>query len=306
MSKNVIHPEYLKAGDSVAVVAPSGVVDRERIEDAIKVLKAWGLKILLGEHLYNSFGIFAGNDEERLSDLQWALDSIDIKAIFFARGGYGLSRIIDKVDYHNMIKHPKWIAGFSDITLLHFHIYNNTGIPVIHSEMLLNLSGNLTSEKSISTLKDFIFKGESAYQWDCDNVICGEIKAEVAGGNLSMLCSIPGKQLADYLKDKILFIEETGEHLYRIDRLLLSLKHEGVFDGIGGLIVGGISDIPSSRTNFGYTVEEIVLNALGREDIPVAFGFPAGHIRDNRALCFGLEYFFRVDSLSAVLALTLI
>lgn len=303
MSKRVISPEYLKPGDSIAVVAPSGVVDRERTQEGIKVLKDWGLNILQGEHLYKSFGIFAGEDEDRLSDLQWALDSKEIKAIFFARGGYGLSRIIDKVDYRNLIKYPKWIAGFSDITLLHFHINNITGIPVIHSEMLLNLSGKLSDEKSISSLKDFIFKGKSAYQWDCDIVSCGETKAMVAGGNLSMLCSVPGSQLKDYLEGKILFIEETGEHQYRIDRLLHSLKHQGVFDSIVGLIVGGISDIPESETSFGYTVEEMVLNALQRQDIPVAFGFPAGHIKDNRAICFGLEYFFRVDPLSAVLAL---
>ncbi|MDX2415379.1 MAG: hypothetical protein QNK33_09340, partial [Bacteroidales bacterium] len=174
-------------------------------------------------------------------------------------------------------------------------------MPVIHSPMLLSFARRADSE-SIDSLREILFEGRSAFQWDSDNLQKGETKSVLAGGNLSLLYSLLGIGLSDYMAGKILFIEDTGEHLYRLDRMLMSLGLAGVFKRISGLIVGGISDIQENDNDFGAGIEEIVLNALGRDDIPVAFDFPAGHIADNRAFYLGREYFFRVDTLNAVLS----
>ncbi len=291
----------METGSKVAVVAPSGYVDINNIQNAIGVLNSWGLNTIEGDSLYKRNGIFAGTDSERLADLQTAIDDKDIKAIVCARGGYGLSRIIDRLDLKALQEFPKWICGFSDITILHYYVMKELAMPVIHSPMLLSFARRADSE-SIDSLREILFEGRSAFQWDSDNLQNGETKSVLAGGNLSLLYSLLGVGLSDYLAGKILFIEDTGEHLYRLDRMLMSLRLAGVFKRISGLIVGGISDISENDNNFGAGIREIVLNALGRDDIPVAFDFPAGHIADNRAFYLGREYFFRVDTLNAVLS----
>ncbi len=295
-------PSLLKEGDRVMLVAPSGRVNSVKTKKAISLIESWGLEVSEGKHLYSKDGIFAGSDMERLADLQEALDSADIRAIFCARGGYGLSRIIDRVDFTGFRSNPKWLIGFSDITLLHTEIIRKTGIPVIHGEMPLNYSNEIAGAEPLDTLKDALFKGICSYQWMPENLRQGETRSVVAGGNLSMLCNILGTGLNDFLKDKILFIEDTNEHLYRIDRMLMGLRMAGVFGVISGLIVGGMTDIIDSKVPFGKSVEELILDVVSDYNIPVAFNFPAGHIDDNRAIYLGREAFFRVDSLSAVLS----
>ena len=297
-------PPLLKKGDKVAVVAPSGAVDRIKIEEGVSILKSWGLEVLEGKHLYKTDSTFAGTDSERLFDLQNVLDDVSVKAVFFARGGYGLSRIIDRVSFAGLISSPKWLVGFSDITMLHYYVGLRTGIPVVHGEMLLNFAKDSREGSSLSTLKGLLFKGVSSYQWDSDSLRQGEGRGILVGGNLSMLCSVPGNEFAEYIDGKILFIEETGEYRYRVDRMLHSLRLAGVFERILGLVVGAVSPVTDSDDDFGYSLAEIITGVVGRKEYPVALNFPAGHITDNRALCLGAEYFFRVDSLSAVLALT--
>ena len=236
-------PSLLKEGDRVVLIAPSGRVSSVKTKKAISLIESWGLEVNEGKHLYSTDGIFAGKDTERLADLQEALDSPDIKAIFCARGGYGLSRIIDRVDFTGFKQNPKWLIGFSDITLLHTEIIRKTGIPVIHGEMPLNYTNSNAGTEPLDTLKDALFRGSCSYQWLPANLKQGETRSLVAGGNLSMLCNILGTGLDDFFKDKILFIEDTNEHLYRIDRMLMGLRMAGVFGVIKGLLIGGMTGI---------------------------------------------------------------
>jgi muramoyltetrapeptide carboxypeptidase len=302
MGNIVKQPELLKEGDSVIVVAPSGRVNIDLTKEAISLIESWGLNVETGEHLYKRDGIFAGSDEERSQDLQKALDRPDIRAIFCARGGYGLSRIIDRLDFSGFEKAPKWLVGFSDVTVLHTEIIRSTSIPVIHGEMPLNYSDRLRFPESLSTLKDALFAGQCSYQWSPKHVKQGETRAIVAGGNLSLLYNLLGTGMDDFLSGKILFIEETNEQLYRLDRMLMGLKLADVFRSISGLLVGGMTDITDSNIPFGRSLAELILEVVEPYDIPVAFNFPAGHMKDNRAIYLGKEAFFRVDSLSAVLS----
>jgi muramoyltetrapeptide carboxypeptidase len=295
-------PSLLNEEDKVMIIAPSGRVNYGKTKKAISLIESWGLEVTEGKHLYNKDGIFAGSDEERLSDLQSALDNPEIKAVFCARGGHGLSRIVDRLDLTAFRRYPKWIIGFSDITLLHTEIIRRTGIPVIHGEMPLNYADKDITGDTLDTLRDALFSGSCSYQWMPFKLKQGETRSVVAGGNLSMLCNILGTGLDDFLKDKILFIEDTNEHLYRIDRMLMGLRMAGVFENISGLIVGGMTDIIDSNVPFGKSIGELILDVVSDRDIPVAFDFPAGHINDNRAFYMGSEAFFRVDSLSAVLS----
>lgn len=301
MKINILIPPLLKKGDLVFLVAPSGYVNKDSTKSAIAMLEAWGLKVKEGESLYKRRGIFAGSDKERLADLQEAINNADVKAIICARGGYGLSRIIDKLDLTLLKESPKWVVGFSDITVLHYYIMSFAGIPVIHSAMLLNFTRGAESI-AVGSLRDILFTGSSSFQWDSDKLVQGEVRAVLAGGNLSLLCSLLGVGLSEYLEGKILFIEDIGEHQYRIDRMLMSMRLAGVFDLIAGLVVGGISDVPEAENDFGRGMEDMIMDAIGRDDIPIAFDFSAGHIFDNRALYLGREYFFRVDALNAVLS----
>lgn len=295
-------PSLLKKGDKVIVVAPSGRVNTDKTKRAISVIKSWELDVTEGKHLYKKDGIFAGNDSERLADLQGALDNPGIKAIFCARGGYGLSRIIDKLDFEGFKRSPKWVVGFSDVTILHIEILRKTDISVIHGEMPLNYADSQTSAETLGTLRNALFEGSCSYQWMPANLRQGETRSVVAGGNLSMLCNILGTGLSEFMRGKILFIEDTNEHLYRIDRMLMGLRLAGIFDNISGLIVGGMTDITDSKVPFGKNIEEIIMDVVSGYNIPVAFDFPAGHINDNRAFYLGREALFRVDALSAVLS----
>lgn len=304
MKEIIAMPPFLKTGDKVAVVAPSGAVDRTKTMEGLNILKSWGLEPVEGSSLYKRDGNFAGTDEERLTDLQFALDDASVKAVFFARGGYGLSRIIDRVSFGNLIAYPKWLIGYSDISILHYYTGLNTGIPVVHGEMLLNFGKAGESGSSLLTLKALLFDGRSSYQWDSESLVQGECKGILAGGNLSMLCSVPANELAGYLDGKILFIEETGEYRYRVDRMLHSLRLAGIFNRIRGLVIGDFSPANEGDDDFAYSLEDIIMNLVAGQQYPVALKFPAGHTADNRALCLGAEYFFRVDSISSVLAVS--
>jgi len=295
-------PALLNKGDKVIFIAPSGRVNTDKTKKAISLIESWGLDAAEGKYLYKRDGIFAGDDSERLADLQAALDDKDLRAIFCARGGYGLSRIIDQIDFDGFKRFPKWVIGYSDITVLHTEILRKTGIPVIHAEMPLNYADSNISAETLASLREALFEGRCSYQWMPANLRQGETRSVVAGGNLSLLYNIMGTGLSEFLRGKILFIEETNEHLYRVDRMLMGLRLAGVFKNIRGLLVGGMSDITDSNVPFGKSIEEIILDVVSDYHIPVAFDFPAGHKSDNRAVYLGREAFFRVDSLSAVLS----
>lgn len=283
-------PSYLKAGDTVAIVAPSGVLrNRESdIREAEALLASWGLKVVIGKNVFKQNGHFAGTDSERAEDFQNALDNRQIKAIWCARGGYGAVRILDRLDYHKFQQNPKWLLGYSDITALH-NQFHNLGFESIHTMMCTGLSdGTSNSKATISSFKDAIFGKLLTYNLaGSPNNKQGTVTAPLVGGNLTMLHTMLGSKTSIDTSGKILFIEEIGEYAYHIDRMLQSLKRAGYFEGCKGLLVGDITKVRKNTTEFGRTIEEIILDAVAEYGFPVAFNMPAGHDKDNRAMILG-------------------
>lgn len=278
-------PKNLVPGDTIAIVAPAKAIEAEHVEYAKSLLEKKGYKVLVGENCLGRNNYFSGTDEERRADFQWALDHPEVKAILCARGGYGCVRILDKIQWASYFREPKWILGFSDVTV--FHLKSNTfGVPSIHATMPLNFQNN-----SLAALNTLFYAMEGgAYKietpWNPKNKL-GEVSGELIGGNLSIVYSMLGTPNINSFKDKILFIEEVGEHVYAVDRMLFALKQAGVFDQIAGLIVGGMTSMKDTDPGFGEEIENLILDQLYLLKKPVAFGFPAGHIDDNRALIFG-------------------
>ncbi len=289
-NKTLIQPRYLKAGDTVAIVAPSGILkDRtDEVELAKALLKSWGLNYVVGKHVFSRNNHFAGTDEERCEDFQKALDDPKISAIWAARGGYGTVRIIDKLDYTKFKKNPKWIIGYSDITALHNQVHNE-GYESIHAMMCVSLNEDKNGlEETIATFKDALFGSTLSYTLKGSKYNrTGTVAAPLVGGNLTVLHTMLGSKTSIDLSGKILFIEEIGEYEYHIDRMLQSLKRAGYFDNCKGLIVGDISKVRKNTTAWGKPVEQLILDALSDYDFPIAFNMPAGHERDNRAMILG-------------------
>ena len=286
----LIQPSYLKAGDTIAIVAPSGVLQNRNseVEQATTLLKSWGLNVMVGKHVFNKNGHFAGTDAERAQDFQQALDNPKIKAIWCARGGYGTVRILDRLDFTKFRQKPKWLLGYSDITALH-NQFHNLGFESIHTIMCTSLTTDLSGiEQSIATFKEAIFGKPLAYtlKGSLHNKT-GQVTAPLVGGNLTMLHTMLGSDTSIDLSGKILFIEEIGEYAYHIDRMLQSLKRAGYFDNCKGIIVGDISKVRKNTTEFGRTIEEIILDAVDEYNFPVSFNMPAGHEKDNRAMILG-------------------
>lgn len=289
-STKLIQPPYLKAGDTVAIVAPSGVIKNgvKEIEQAKALLKSWGLHAIVGKHVFSKYNHFAGTDDERCEDFQNALDNPTVSAIWCARGGYGTVRILDKLDYTKFKNHPKWLVGYSDITGLH-NQFNNEGIESIHGIMCLSLPDDIsTIEKPIATFKAALFGEQMSYTLEGSKYNRpGTTKAPLVGGNLTLLHTMLGSKTSIDTDGKILFIEEVGEYKYHIDRMLQSLKRAGYFDNCEGVIIGGISKVRKNTTDWGTSIEQLFLDALADYNFPVAFNVPAGHEKDNRALILG-------------------
>ncbi len=287
-------PTYLKKGDTIMIVAPAGfVADSTEIESGIALAKSWGLEVIVGENAFNKHNHFAGTDAERQSDLQFALDNKNIKAIWCSRGGYGTVRIIDQIDFTAFEQHPKWVVGFSDITTLHSTIHN-LGIASIHATM----PGGI--KRASEEAKQSLYKALFGHSYDFEissNPLNrnGNAKGVLIGGNLSILNSMIGSFSEVNMNGKILFIEDVGEDLYRIDRMMYTLKRTGALKNLKGIIVGDFDYNVQKDTLFGGTHREIMLNIVKDYEFPVLFDFPAGHISDNRALLFGKEISIEVN-----------
>ncbi len=283
-------PPYLKTGDTVAIVAPSGVLKNGviEIERAKKLLKSWGLHTVVGKHVFSTDNHFAGTDDERCKDFQKALDDPKISAIWCARGGYGAVRILDKLDYSKFIAHPKWLIGYSDITALHNQIHN-LGVESIHAMMCVSLpEDQSTIKETIATFKDAIFGKPLSYTLEGSNYNRpGTVTGELVGGNLTMLHTMLGSKTSIDTSGKILFFEEIGEYKYHIDRMLQSLKRAGYFNNCKGVIVGDMTNLRVNTTPWGSSIEQLIIDALSDYDFPIAFNMPAGHEKDNRAMILG-------------------
>ena len=283
-------PPYLKAGDTVAIVAPSGILKNRtaEIERAKTLLKSWGLHAIVGKHVFNQGRHFAGTDDERCEDFQNALDDPKISAIWCARGGYGAVRILDKLDYSKFKMNPKWIIGYSDITALHNQVHT-LGFQSIHAMMCTSLQDDTeTIKETISTFKDALFGMSLTYTLPASKYNKqGYVSAPITGGNLTILHTMLGSKTSIDTSGKILFIEEIGEYKYHIDRMLQSLKRAGYFDNCKGLIIGDFTKIKRNTTPWGSSIEQLILDVLEDYDFPITFGMPSGHAKDNRALILG-------------------
>ena len=292
MDSNMIRPSCLQVGDIIAIIAPAGVLkqNHEVIQRTKIVLKNWGLKVVFGKNIEKKLNHFAGSDKDRTDDFQWALDNPKIKAIWCARGGYGSQRIIDKLNFENFKKNQKWIVGYSDITVFHEKLHK-LGYQSIHGMMCINLVDDPKSIKiSLETLKSALFGELEGYNIEGNyyNKV-GKAHGQLIGGNLTLITGTLGSKTSINTKGKIIFIEEIGEYKYHIDRQLQSLKRAGYFDQCSGVIIGNISKLKINDPLWGQSVEELILDILKNTNFPVAFGFPAGHENENRALYLGRD-----------------
>ncbi|MFC2107188.1 LD-carboxypeptidase [Bacteroidota bacterium] len=281
-------PDYLKKGETVGIISTARKVDKDYIDLAVDVFSGWGLKVKLGENLFNEDNQFAGSDAERAFDLQKMLDDKEVKAIVCAKGGYGTVRIIDQIDFTTFLENPKWILGFSDMTVLHSHIHSNFGIETMHGPIPSTFAG--LTEEALLSVKNALFGKELSYTIASDNLNTdGTSKGILVGGNLSILYSLLGS-ISDIDTDgKILFLEDLDEYLYHVDRMMMALKRAGKLSNLAGLIVGGMTDMNDNSTKFGKNAYEIIIDAVGEYKYPVIFSFPAGHFSDNRVLILGRE-----------------
>ena len=289
----MITPRPLKRGDKVGIVSPSGRIGKGALDDAITLLERWGFNVVTSPEAYSEFNQFAGTDTQRASGLQAMLDDPEVRAVICSRGGYGAVRIIDNIDFRLFVASPKWIVGYSDITVLHGHINENLNIETIHGPMAAEFSpaGNSpASERSLELLREAL-SGTLSASYFPNHKLSRKGKAEgvMTGGNLSVLYSLTGSPSLPDMRGKILFIEDVGEYLYHIDRMMNALRRNGLLGEIGGLVVGGMTKMNDNKVPFGRTAEEIISGAVEEYDYPVCFGFPAGHQADNQPLIMGHE-----------------
>jgi len=291
-------PPYLQKGDTIGIVAPAGFMPIEKMQTCIETLDSWGYNVHMGATTHsNSENYFSGTDEERLNDLQQMLDDRSVKAILCARGGYGTSRIIDNISFKKFRKHPKWIIGFSDITVLHAHIFSKYKIASLHAPMAAAFNDGEFDNPYIHSLKDALSGIPSHYECATHAFNkMGEAKGELVGGNLSLLAHLIGTKSDVKTKDRILFLEDVGEYLYNVDRLLLQLKRSGKFDKLAGLIIGGFTESKDTERPFGKSAYDIIYEQVGDYDFPICFGFPVSHDKENYALKIGVEFQLQVQS----------
>ena len=281
----MIRPNYLQKGDTVAIVSTARKVSKKELIPALAILKNWGINVVLGTSIEAEEHQFAGNDKLRASDFQEMLDNPKIKAIWCARGGYGTIRMIDLLDFSNFKNNPKWIIGYSDVTVLHSHLHQ-LGFETLHAQMPVSIETKTAA--CVQSLKNSLFGNNNniIIPSEASNV-AGNAKGVVVGGNLSMLYSLCGSSSSISTKGKILFIEDLDEYLYHIDRMLQNLKRNGMLDQLEGLIIGGMTKMNDNDIPFGQSAEEIILSICDDYNYPIVFNFPAGHIKDNRALILG-------------------
>nr|WP_296143661.1 LD-carboxypeptidase [uncultured Flavobacterium sp.] len=292
-------PEFLQKGDTVGILATARKIDLATLQPGIKLLESWGLHVVIGKTIGKEQNQLAGADWQRATDFQEMLDNPKIKAIWAAKGGYGTVRIVDRIDFTNFKKKPKWIVGFSDVTVLHSHI-NNMDIGTLHA--IMAISTKTASPEAIESFRKALFGEKLEYHIPHhDFNKNGKASGELVGGNLSVLYSILGSKSAVDMKGKILFLEDLDEYLYHIDRMMMNLKRNGSLDGVKGIIIGGMTSMNDNDIPWGKDALEIIQDIVKDYKIPVAYNFPAGHIKDNRALILGKAVTFEVNDKETVL-----
>jgi muramoyltetrapeptide carboxypeptidase len=292
-------PPSLQKGDTIALVATARKNIDDNLKPAIDLLHSWGLEVVIGKTIGLDNNQLAGTDAERAADFQQQLDNPNIKAIWCVRGGYGTVRMIDLLDFTKFKQSPKWIVGFSDVTVIHSYI-NNLNIATIHGAMPITVAR--ASTESIESLRKSLFGESLNYEipFDAANRL-GNAKGEIVGGNLSILYSLMGSNAQIDCKGKILFIEDLDEYLYHIDRMMMSLKRCGCFDDLNGLIVGTMTKMKDNDIPWGKNANQIIEDVTKGYSFPILYNFPAGHFRDNRALIFGKQVSLELNATTSKL-----
>ena len=297
-------PPYLKKGDTIAITCPAGYMPLEKAKTCINTLQQWGYEALIGKTMGStSKNYFSGTDEQRLNEFQAMLDAPEIKAILCGRGGYGVGRIIEQLDFTQFKKHPKWIIGFSDITVLHAHINRNFKIATLHAPMAAAFNDGGFKNKYVQSLK-YALEGIKA------NYLCkahrrnqtGLAEGELIGGNLALLAHLTGTSSDIQTKNKILFLEDVGEQHYNVDRMMIQLKRSGKFKNLAGLIIGGFTEMQDTERPFGKKVYEIIKEHIADNRYPVCFNFPVSHSKENLALKCGAIYRLSINKSQTTLS----
>lgn len=292
-----IIPPYLQKGDTIGLVCPAGFMPLDKVQTAINTLQQWGFKVKTGNTVGGeSENYFSGSDVERLDDLQQMMDNKNIKAIMCARGGYGMGRIIDDLNFKKFKKNPKWIIGFSDITVLHSHLFTNYNISSLHAPMAAAFNDD--HPDSYRDKNEFVESLHKSLIGEPGSYKCathpfnknGKTAGRLVGGNLSLLAHLIGTSSDINTKNKILFIEDIGEYIYNIDRMLYHLKRSDKLEKLTGLVIGKFSDMKDTERPFGQTTEEVIRDVIKEYDYPVCFNFPVSHEKENYALKIGVEY----------------
>ncbi|MEP7163824.1 MAG: LD-carboxypeptidase [Ferruginibacter sp.] len=296
-----IIPPYLKKGDTIAITCPGGYMPAAKAATCIHTLQQWGYEVMVGKTLgSNSKNYFSGTDEERLDELQAMLDDRSIKAILFGRGGYGMGRIIDRVDLKKFRKHPKWLIGFSDITVLHIHLFNKYNIVSLHAPMAAAF--NEGENEYTRSLRNVLEGEKNKYETEPHPFNKkGEASGILVGGNLALLVNVIGTASDFDTKNKIFFIEDTGEYIYSLDRMLYQLKRSGKFNKPAAIVFGGFTDMKDTERPFGKTATEVLKEITETFDYPVCFDFPVSHGKENVALKIGGQYHLKITRAKTVL-----
>jgi len=286
----MIFPPYLKPGDRIRIVSPAGKVQKDKVFPGIELLQDEGYEVIVGNHIFDKHFQYAGTDRQRAADLQEAINDPQTKAIICARGGYGTIRIIEKVDFSPLLKNPKWIVGFSDVTVLHA-VLNKLGLASIHGAMPAFFLDNNKPTKSFYSLIQLLTTGRSKIETIAQSVNRpGVCSGELVGGNLSLIYSLQGTPWQLETSGKILIIEDLSEYFYHLDRMMQNLRLAGQLKNLAGLVVGGFTDMKDNDNPFGKSASEIIQEAVQDYNFPVCFDFPVGHISKNLALMFGSAY----------------
>lgn len=283
----------LQKNDTILILSPAKAIERSAVDFAKYFWEKEGFKVKIAPNTLNKNSYFSGTKEQRAMDFQNALEDEEVKAIICSRGGYGCIHLLDLINTETFKKNPKWIIGFSDVTVFHF-LQNKLNIPSIHATMPLNYGDN--SKESLEFLKSILISAQQNYSWSSKTFKSGEAEGEIIGGNLSVISDLIGTSLTPDFENKILFIEEVGEHFYVIDRMFYQLKMSNVLNELSGIIIGDFSDIKDTDTPFGKGLNEIIEAHLTPLNIPYAFDFPAGHCQHNLPLIFGLKSYLEVEN----------
>src|SRR5258705_2494735 len=289
-------PPYLQKGDTIGLICPAGAMPVEKVSECIRVLnEVWGFTTKVGKTVGNMFNYFSGTDEERLTDLQEMLDDDTVKAVLCGRGGYGMTRIIDKIDFKKFKKQPKWVIGYSDITVLHSYIYSNYYISSLHSPMAGAFNEDGYKNEFVQSLRHAMEGKKMKYQCPTHEFNRkGEAVGELVGGNLALLAHGVGTDSDIKTRGRILFIEDISEYLYNIDRMMHQLKRSGKLSKLAGLIIGVFTDTKDTERPFGQTAYEIIRDIVKEYDCPVCFDFPVSHTDRNYALKIGVGYKLKI------------